>query len=65
MVAQRAGVPVTVEKAGFATWRLQSIQLTASEVKRVTPVLQVGAAAAEGTVAAGVDLVQTEQAGLD
>lgn len=53
---------VTVQKTGFSNWQLQSIELTAGENKRVSPVLQVGATQSEVTVVAGVDLVQTEQA---
>jgi len=55
---------VTVEKPGFSAWRLTSIELTASENKRVSPVLQVGTAQAEVTVTGGVELVQTEQSGI-
>jgi hypothetical protein len=55
---------VNVQKTGFATWQLQSIEVTAGENKRVSPVLQIGTTQSEVTVAAGVDLVQTEQSGI-
>jgi hypothetical protein len=60
----RGSYSVTVEKPGFSAWRLAIIELTASENKRVTPVLQVGTAQAEVTVTGGVELVQTEQSGV-
>ena len=40
---------VTVSGTGFTTWQLQSIELTAGENKRVSPVLQVGTAKQEVT----------------
>src|SRR5205085_7835894 len=52
-------------KTGFATWQLQRIELTAQENKRVSPVLQVGTIQQEVTVIAGVELVQTEQSGVN
>ncbi|HKA00234.1 MAG TPA: TonB-dependent receptor, partial [Candidatus Solibacter sp.] len=55
---------VAVQKTGFSTWVLQSIELTAAENKRVSPVLQVGTTQEQVTVTAGVDLVQTEQSGI-
>ena len=55
---------VNVQKAGFSAWQLQSIALTAGENKRVSPALQVGTTQEQVTVAAGVDLVQTEQSGI-
>ena len=64
LALQRGVYSVTVQKAGFATWQLQSLTLTAQDNKRVSPVLQVGTAQQEVTVMAGVDLVQTEQSGV-
>src|SRR5690348_14703740 len=32
---------VTVQKTGFATWTLQSVELTSQDNRRVSPVLQV------------------------
>src|SRR5690348_13913356 len=55
---------VNVQKTGFASWQLSNIEVTAQENKRISPVLQVGAAQQEVTVEAGIDLVQTEQSGL-
>jgi hypothetical protein len=60
----RGTYSVTVQKTGFANWQLQSIELTAGENKRVSPVLQIGTTQSEVTVVAGVDLVQTEQSGV-
>jgi len=61
LALQRGMYAVSVEKPGFAKWQLQSIEVTAQENKRVSPVLQVGASQQEITGQAGVDLVQTEQ----
>lgn len=60
----RGPYSVRVQKAGFAVWQLQRIELSAQENKRVSPVLQVGATQQEVSVVAGVDLVQTEQSGI-
>src|SRR5581483_1109959 len=51
---------ISVQKAGFSTWIVQGVQLTAQDNRRVSPVLQVGTTQSEVTVQAGVDLVQTE-----
>src|SRR5215472_11187416 len=64
LALQRGTYSVTVQKTGFATLQLQSIELTAQENKRISPVLQVGTSQQEITVQAGVDLVQTEQSGI-
>src|ERR1043166_1324982 len=60
----RGSYSVTVQKTGFSTWQLQSIELTATENKRVSPMLTVGTTQEQVTVTAGVDLVQTEQSGI-
>ena len=64
LALQRGTYSVTVQKTGFSTWQLQSMELTAQENKRVSPVLQVGASQQEITVQSGVELVQTEQSGV-
>src|SRR5438046_9609985 len=42
LALQRGLYSVTVQKVGFSTWQLQSIELTATENKRVSPILHVG-----------------------
>jgi hypothetical protein len=64
LALQRGTYSVVVEKPGFASWRLQGIALTSQDNKRVSPVLAIGATQQEVTVTAGVDLVQTESAGV-
>lgn len=64
LALQRGSYSVTVEKPGFAAWKLQGIELTAQENKRVSPVLAVGTTQQQVTVTAGVDLVQTEEASV-
>src|SRR5947209_5291757 len=46
---------VGVQKAGFASWQMQGIVLTAQDNRRVSPVLAVGTTQQEVTVTAGVD----------
>src|SRR5262245_23287363 len=55
----------TVALASFKTWRLQPIELTLGEQKRISPVLEVGATTQEVTVEAGVELIQTEKASVE
>jgi Carboxypeptidase regulatory-like domain/TonB-dependent Receptor Plug Domain len=54
-----------VSLASFKTWRLQSIELTVGEQKRISPVLAVGDVTQEVTVEGGVELVQTEKASVE
>ena len=53
---------VTVGFAGFKTWTLAQTELTISEHKRVSPVLQVGDISEKVLVEATADLLQTEKA---
>ncbi len=54
-----------VSLASFKTWRLQSLELTVGEQKRISPVLAVGDVTQEVTVEGGVELVQTEKASVE
>lgn len=64
LALSRGSYSVTVTQAGFATWELQSIQLTAGENKRVSPILQIGATKQQVTVQEAIELLQTEQSGM-
>ncbi len=59
---QQGVYSVTVTFAGFKTWNLAKTDLTISEHKRVSPVLQVGEVNERVTVEAITDLLQTEKA---
>lgn len=56
---------VVVTSPGFKTWRLERAELTASEQKRVFPMLTVGEVREQVTVSAGVELMQTEKASIE
>src|SRR5437867_2358982 len=56
---------VSVALASFRTWKLQKLELTLSEQKRIAPVLEVGATSQEVTVESGVELIQTEKASIE
>lgn len=64
LALQRGAYSVNVQKAGFASWQLQRVELTSQENKRISPVLSVGTTQQEVTITAGVDLVQTEDAAV-
>jgi hypothetical protein len=53
---------VSVTFAGFKTWTVERTELTISERKRVSPVLEVGQVSERVTVEATADLIQTENA---
>lgn len=56
---------VVVSSPGFKTWRVDRTELSASEQKRVFPVLTVGEVQEQVTVSAGVELMQTEKGSLE
>lgn len=61
----RGTYSVSVSQAGFTTWQVAKVDLTAGEQKRVQPVLAVGEVKQEVTIEGGVDLVQTERASVE
>src|SRR5215467_3098077 len=53
---------VSVSFTGFKTWTVERTELTISERKRLSPVLEVGQVGEKVTVEATADLIQTENA---
>ena len=56
---------VEASQAGFATWQVTGLILTAGEQLRVSPVLKVGDVKQQVTVQADAEMVQTERASVE
>jgi hypothetical protein len=56
---------VQVSSPAFATWQINSVELTAGEHKRVQPELTVGDVKQQVTVEASASAVQTERASIE
>ena len=65
LAVPRGFYSVTVSSPGMVTWELARIELTAAEMKRVSPVLRVGDVKEQVTVEAGIELMQTEKASVE
>jgi carboxypeptidase family protein len=55
---------VTVSMQGFKTWKVDRVELTVGDRRRVSPVLEVGAVTEEVSVEGGTSLLQTERSSV-
>lgn len=56
---------VTVTAQGFKTWKVESVELTVGERRRVSPSLQVGDVSEQVSVEAGSEMLQTERSTVE
>jgi hypothetical protein len=55
---------VTASMSGFKTWKVDKVELTVGDRRRVSPVLEVGAVTEEVSVEGGTSLLQTERSSV-
>jgi hypothetical protein len=55
---------VTVSMSGFKTWKVERVELTVGDRRRVSPVLEVGAVSEQVSVEGGSSLLQTERSSV-
>ena len=55
---------VTVSMQGFKTWKVDKVELTVGDRRRVSPILEVGAVTEEVSVEGGSSLLQTERSSV-
>lgn len=55
---------VTASLQGFKTWKVDRVELTVGDRRRVSPVLEVGAVTEEVSVEGGTSLMQTERSSV-
>ncbi len=61
----RGPYQITVTAQGFSTWQTPRVDLTAGDIRRVSPALKIGDVKEQVTVEAATALIQTEKASVE